>query len=135
MGEKRQRAQTMEQLEQETKAIFIRVYIPSPINVNGSSVVLSIETKDANHRTLRDLFIILNRKRKAAKFNSQYFDFYYKHKTKQFGAISNAQKIIDLLDKELIILPKMLSSVNEVNELEAFQFELVKLANQAKQFK
>ncbi len=85
---------------------------------------------------MRDLFTILNRKRKSSKFNGQYFDFYYKLKEKQYGAISNAIKIIDLLSKELIILPKTLcATMDNINEQEAFQFELVKLANQHKQYK
>ena len=131
---KRKRAQTMEELEEQTKSLFIRVYIPGPIN--ESSVVLSIERQDTTLKSLRDLFPMLNRKRKSHKFNTQYFDFYYRNKTKQYGAISNGTKLSDLIEKELIILPKILSSQsNDFNEQEAFQFELVKLANQVKQYK
>merc|ERR1712228_352023 len=63
------------------------------------------------------LFFLTTRKRKSEKYNAQYFEFY------------------DLLQKELVILPKILSLANKVNESEAFQFYLVKLANQSKQYK
>jgi len=130
---KRKRAATMERLAEETKAIFIRVYVPGP--VNESAIMLSVDKSETNTATLRDLFSLLNRKRKHYKFNSQYFDFYYRNKTKQYGAISNAIKIVDLLEKELMILPKILSSQHaDFNEEEAFQFELVRLANQVKQY-
>ena len=128
---KRDRSKTMEEIEQQTKSVFIRIYIPGPIN--ESSVVISIEKHETNTHSLRDMFALLNRKRKSHKFNSNYFDFYYRNKTKQYGAISNGIKLSDLIEKELIILPKILSSSD--NEEEAFQFELVKLANQVKQFK
>ena len=65
-----------------------------------------------------------------------YFDFYYKHKCKQYGAISNSIKVGDLLSKELIILPKILSTaMGDVNEAEAYQFEQVKMANEHRRFK
>ena len=50
----------MEELEEQTKSLFIRVYIPGPIN--ESSVVLSIERQDTTLKSLRDLFPMLNKK-------------------------------------------------------------------------
>merc|ERR1712228_174399 len=74
LHEQRLRAQTMDEIEQQSKAVFIRVYIPGPMN--ESSVMLSVE--DCNNMILRDLFFLTTRKRKSEKYNAQYFEFYYR---------------------------------------------------------
>eukprot|EP01083_Nonionella_stella_P277857 944763_1 len=111
--------------------VFIRVYIAGP--TTETSVLLNIDSVAS--RTVRDLFTILNRKRTRDRFNAQYFDFYYKNKTKELGAIANGVSVMDLVQNDLIVLPKILSSDMNANTKEAFQFLLVRLANEAKQYK
>eukprot|EP01083_Nonionella_stella_P063364 164657_1 len=86
--------------------VFIRVYIAGP--TTETSVLLNIDSVAS--RTVRDLFTILNRKRTRDRFNAQYFDFYYKNKTKELGAIANGVSVMDLVQNDLIVLPKILSS-------------------------
>eukprot|EP00485_Elphidium_margaritaceum_P009246 CAMPEP_0202693110 /NCGR_PEP_ID=MMETSP1385-20130828/7321_1 /ASSEMBLY_ACC=CAM_ASM_000861 /TAXON_ID=933848 /ORGANISM="Elphidium margaritaceum" /LENGTH=623 /DNA_ID=CAMNT_0049348751 /DNA_START=37 /DNA_END=1908 /DNA_ORIENTATION=+ len=129
-----ERKLTYNKLAQETQMLFVRVFIPGPLN--EVNVVLSVDQQEIGHKFLRDLFSALNRKRKTNAFNAQYFDFYYKAKTKQYGAIANSTKVTDLVDKNIMILPKVLSAQHsQLDEAEAYQFEYVKLANQVRQFK
>merc|ERR1719295_1906920 len=128
----RPRTKTMEILEEKTSAAYdgyIRVYIPGPIPGTEASVVIGINDGIV---TTRDLFPQLNRRRPSSRFTSEYFDFYYRQNSSKYGAISNATKVGDLLQKELVILPKKLSP--EVNEQEAYQFDLVRLANEYKSY-
>merc|ERR1719242_1560915 len=106
----RPRTKTMEILEEKTSGAYdgyIRVYIPGPIPGTEASVVIGINDGIV---TTRDLFPQLNRRRPSALFTSEYFAFYYRQKSSKYGAISNATKIGDLLQKELVILPKLLSA-------------------------
>merc|ERR1719242_2001181 len=128
----RPRTKTMEILEEKTSGNydgFLRVYIPGPIPGTEASVVIGIND---GILTARDLFPQLNRRRPSAKFTSEYFDFYYRQNSHRHGVISNATRIADLLQKELVILPKLLGP--DFNEAEAFQFELVRLANESKSY-
>merc|ERR1712079_490563 len=129
----RPRTKTMEILEEKTSAAFdayIRVYIPGPIPGTEASVVIGINEGIV---TMRDLYTQLNRRRPSATFTSEYFAFYYRQKSSKYGAISNATKIGDLLQKELVILPKLLGA--EVDTAEAYQFEPVRLANECRSFR
>ncbi|ETO33669.1 hypothetical protein RFI_03433, partial [Reticulomyxa filosa] len=62
-------------------------------------------------------------------FHPQYFDFFYQGETREGEPISISTKVLDLREQNLIILPKRIGN-NDPNRDEAFQFPLVRLANE-----
>jgi len=107
--------------------IYIKIQIPGPTN---ESHIMSIDN-DSTALTLRDLFGLLNKKKKSPQFSAKYFDFYYKGLTKD-GALGKQMKVLDLPNKELVILPKIVSQNEDLTE--AYEYPLVKLANEPKEF-
>ena len=102
---------------------------------------ISINSVSINSLILRDLFSLLNRKKQSSSYNPQYFEFYYKNKEfneRNSGLpIPNGIKVTDLIEKRLIILPKILDlSMMKINEIkQAFGYKFVRLANESIRFK
>eukprot|EP01083_Nonionella_stella_P025307 69699_1 len=116
------------QFKNATEQILVKVSIPGP---NNESHVLAID-KDATALKLRDLISLLNKKKHGAHFHPHYFNFYYYQQTKA-KELPLKLPIIELAEpRELILLPKFLTANDDVNE--AFNFKLVRLANEKREY-
>merc|ERR1712048_1497146 len=110
--------------------ILVRVSIPGP---NNESHVLAID-KDATALNVRDLISLLNKKKHGAHFHPEYFNFYFDRATKAKQALLLNESILDLEEpRQLVLLPKFLSANDDLHE--AYNFALVRLANEAREYR